>query len=190
MLKDKVSLDRDLITSTIFYCESSNWEEIQYPASSIILKPGAAIRDATDNCIVFPHLGSPGALNGLLQIPHGHKLNSAVIPHIHWQATDIRLGNVCWELSFKIGAIGGNFSADWKSEEILLAPTRGILARHFISVFESINMSRFKLGTLLKWKLQRLNTDTRDTYANGAKLLAVDFLYQKDSVGSGRPMTK
>jgi len=181
-----VHLKQDPITSTIYFNEKSNWDDLRFPATQINIQgvvddPDV---DSEDGTFLFAN-NVTDIIKLIAQLPHGILRDSKVYPHIHWQATTSSIGDVFWRLEYQIASIAGSFPGSWTALDIL-GHTTNNANRHLFSGFDPIDLSGYDLSSIIKFRLSRHGTEATDTYNSDAKLLEFDVHYQKDSVGSGQ----
>lgn len=186
----KVGLEQDPATSTIYYNDSSNYEDLRFPAQGI--NPAGSTSPATvsteDGCLLFDKT-IPNIISGVAQTPHGHKKGSPFLPHIHWQGTSAPGANtdVYWLFEHQKASINGKFSGSWV-QSAKIGNVDSDPNKHQILAFDPIDMSDMSISCIIKWRLTRVASS--DTYNADAKLLEVDFHYELDSVGSGQEYKK
>lgn len=178
-------LTKDPATSTVYYNDWTNYEDLRFPVTAIN-PPGAASdpdRDTTDGTLLFDD-GSTEIIMGIAQMPHSWK-SGTICPHVHWQATDGNTGDVLWRLEYQSASIGGDFSGSWTTLD-KLAAAPGSANTHVMSEFAGINLTGLGLSGIVKWRISRIGGDASDDYGADAKLLEFDFHYEIESVGSGQ----
>jgi len=164
------------------------WEALQIPAGSINLS-GSATPPTVDTTTVPGSLlfstSSTNAIAGCVQVPHGWKEGSNIYPHIHWTKTTADGSGlaVAWEMKYAVASIGEAIPAysAWLSHT-LESGDLTTLEKHNLSSFTAINMAAETVGVYIFWQLQRDVTD--DTYGSNARLLGIDFHYERNTGGS------
>jgi len=130
-----------------------------------------------------------------VQIPHGYKVGSNILPHVHWttkagtpSGTDVQ-----WGLEYTVAAIGSNFPTTTTIvTNTVIAPigTPSGTGQHLISSFPAISGTGLGISTVLICRLYRDATNGNDTFGNEVGLLGVDFHIEKDTYGSRTEFTK
>lgn len=159
------------------------WDDLRAPASGINPQGQASPPnvDSTDGGLLF---GKGNIVAIWFQMPHAWKEGSEIYPHLHWVKTTTGAGLPNWQYKYKLGATGEVFTATTAliaGEEVL--PSGDVIDKHAIWKFPAIDMTGYKLSTMIGIVLQRVN-DANDTYAGNAKLLEFDIHYQIDAPGS------
>ena len=189
-----VGLNQDEATTTIFYNEGSNFDDLRFPAQGI--NPAGSTAPATpdtdDGCLLFDKT-TANIITGVAQMPHCKKLGSPICPHIHWQGTTTPSGantDVYWRFEHQKADINGSFSGTWVASN-KTATVNTDPQKHQLTGFDDIDMSgEAGVSSVIKWRLTRVANDAADNYGYNAKLLEVDFHYEIDSVGSGKEYSK
>ena len=183
------TLKQDGATSTLYFSDRTNWEDLRFPVTA--LNPPGAVSDPDidpdDGTLLFDPAGTERAV-GIAQMPHSWALGTPLCPHIHWQATDASEGSVLWRLEYDKAEVGGSFSGTWTSVDCLQAAP-GDANKHMICDFEHFKVPP-SVSTIIKWRISRIGGDETDTYAADARLLEFDIHYQIDAVGSGQEYIK
>lgn len=173
-----------------FQLTQPQYEDLRFPAVGIN-PPGAATdpaRDNSDGRFVF----SATLTNTIavqVQMPHGWKEGTPVEMHIHWSPTSADTGNVLWRVQYKIADIGGTFPSVWSVTDVLSAGS-GTADAHQYADFGEIPMTGFHLSCMILVLISRVGNDTRDTYADTAKLNEFDIHYQANTLGSFEEVVK
>ncbi|MDB4786310.1 hypothetical protein OAG36_01100 [bacterium] len=185
-----VKLLKNILTTTLYYSEESNWDDLKFPATAIN-PPGAASdpdRDSADGTLLFD-AGGTELVVGIAQLPHAWREGSPLRPHVHWAPTDANSGDVLWRFSYDIANVNGVFAGSYTDMDILAAADGNAL-KHQIKGFGDLYMSSYTLSCIIKWKLARIGGDGTDTYSADSRLLEFDIHYEADSVGSGLEFQK
>ena len=182
-------LEKDPATSTLRYCDHTNYDDLRFPASAINPKGGVndADRDSDDGSLLFDK-SSVEIVAGIGQMPHSWKPGK-VYPHLHWQATSTGAGNVLWKLEYDVADVNGNFAGSWTELTVLDAAPENANT-HLIAAFDAVDLGSYKLSCIFKWRISRVADDETDTYDADAKLLEFDLHYEIESVGSGQEYRK
>jgi len=181
--------NQDPGSTTLWLPESSNWEDLRFPAAAINPPGGVSDPDVdtTDGTLLFDK-GSTEIIMGQAQMPHSTKRNSVLKPHIHWSPTDADTGDVLWRLEYQLAAINGSFPGAWTALDVL--DTGAGDDKHQLAAFADIQLPDAGVSLMIKWRVSRIGGDASDDYDADAKLLEFDIHYQIDSVGSGELYTK
>jgi hypothetical protein len=180
----------DDITSTIFYSDWTNYDDLKFPAQAIN-PPGSVSdpdRDTNDGTLLFAASGTE-VIMGIAQLPHAWAEGTDIFPHVHWQTTDNNAGDVLWRLEYDIANVDEDFAGSYTAMDIV-ASSETNSNGHLIKSFGAMPMGQKKLSCIIKWKLSRIGGDASDTYGSDAKLLEFDIHYAIDSVGSGLELQK
>ena len=124
-----------------------------------------------------------------VQMPHGYKLNTTIVPHIHWIPKTGGAGNVRWGLEYiwaDIGTTYGNTTLIYGSTHTP-ADAPLIAGRHYYTPTTTITPpagAGAAVGSMLVCRIFRDATNGADTYGDDAGMLEVDFHYAMDTIGS------
>lgn len=162
-------------------------------ASSLALPGGASDpgRDTGDNTLLFDGAGATELITGVMQLPASWEEGSLVYPYLSWCKTTSASGTLMWQFSYVWGDIGATFGA-------LSSPVSGTLFssdsntanKYAVTTFGSIDGVGKKIGSIIKWQLQRVSGDAGDTYGADAKMLSLSFGMLNDSTGSAQNFFK
>jgi hypothetical protein len=122
-----------------------------------------------------------------VQMPHSYKSFTDLQPHVHWVGENTNAGNVKWVLSYSVANVFGTFP-----DPILLSSVDAnsdVADYHNISSLGTLDGSNINLSAMLVCSIKRNSRHVDDTYTGGARLLEVDFHYQKDKIGSDNPFS-
>lgn len=135
-----------------------------------------------------------------IQIPHGWKEGTNMIPHVHWTtntatAPDNSSNRVEWKLDYTIQKVGSVFTASLttlSSNTITVPSTGWAQYGHNLTSLGTITGSGLEISSVLLCRLYRnaALANTNDTFAGDAFLLSFDIHYQKDMNGSRNEYTK
>ena len=189
-MTQKVSLYQDEITTTIYYHTGTNWEDQRCPAHSINLTGLAndPTRDQYSNALLFSGTAK-NSIYGTFQIPHSWREGSCILPHIHWQSTHTDIGNVAWMFEYDIASLWTSF-VGVNYQTGITDTTNGDINYHHITDLPPVNSCKYKLSSIIKWKLSRLGANALDTYNHDVALLEFDIHYEIGTVGSGETFQK
>ena len=164
------------------------WEDLSFQAAGI--NPAGSPDAASYDTTTYPGtLLFAGNLNnhiaGVAQMPHAWREGSIVRPHIHWTkpAADAGGAAVTWQFRWAAADPGDVLPA--MSAYIAGTLTAGDLTtaeKHNISDFGDMVMTGFAASAIVVWELRRVGST--DAYNGTARLLAVDFHYQRNTDGS------
>lgn len=129
------------------------------------------------------------------QFPHGMKIGSTIHPHTHWVPAVTADGvpadqKVVWALEYTWADIGQNFPVNTTiitSSDKYPNDLNVIAGKHYYCDFPDIAAtaaSGQSVSSILVCRLFRKASDLVDNYEHDAGLLAVDFHYEIDTVGS------
>jgi len=162
------------------------WDDLRFPASTInpIGQTNAASVDTVEADYPATLLFSNATDNmcaGVAQMPHEWLIGSEIRPHIHWMKTTDATGTVVWEFKYRIiGSVGGSAIA-WSSADngTLVVTHANLKATHALTSFTAIPMTEYRESAMVAWILYR--RVATDTYAAPARLLELDFHYQRQA---------
>jgi hypothetical protein len=163
---------------------------LRFPAAGI--NPVGAASDATRNTTDGRLEFSASATNMIalqVQMPHAWKEGSAISPHIHWSPETTNVGNVLWQLDYKIAGINETFPGSWTTQAVL-APSGGVANKHLLVEFADIPMTGKTLSCMILMLLSRIGGDGTDTFTGLAQLNEFDIHYESDSLGSREEYVK
>jgi len=169
-----------------FATVTPQWEDIRVPVSSmdpgatppdpIIFGPGGSVRIRG-----FDGNATVESMDFSIQLPHSYKEGTNLLPHVHWCPTTNNHGNVTLWLDYYWLNIGGLIPAlsQWNTGSV---PASEIAWQHQVSDFLPIGGAGKLISSMLMCRISRY--PAADSYPDDAGLLAVDFHFQLDSVGS------
>jgi hypothetical protein len=183
--------------NAVTYLGDLEWDDLRVPASGI--NPIGAVSDPVVDSdeTAWPDtlLFSASATNlvaGIVQMPHAWAVGTAIRPHIHWMKQTAGAGAVVWQFYYRISNRRVASEA-WVGpvDGVLEVPHNDLADAEAITSFGEIPMAGQTVpSTMLAWRLYRIGGDGADTYAGLARLLELDFHYQKDSLGTGTEFLK
>lgn len=171
-------------------------ENIKIPSTSI--NPPGQVSDpdveATSGLLLFDN-STTELVFAIVQMPYRWSLKSEVHPHIHWEKTTSAAGNVAWRVRFKHAPVNGVRDAAWTDLGIVSTPSDSTpdvdTADHqMITHFDDIDMASKEVEHSILFEISRVGGDASDTYADDARLVAVDIHYHVDAPGGIRDATK
>lgn len=167
------------------YGEGTCWEDLRFPATAV--NPAGAANPMGFDQTNIGFTSSASAIQSIAmiaQMPHSWKMGSAIIPHIHWQATTTNIGDVYWQMEYKWTNHGEVEAAGWELAPAAIGSTDGTIGRHLITSFGEIDGTGKTLSSILTIRISRVGNDALDTYTGLALLKEFDIHYQIDSFGS------
>ena len=168
------------------------WDDLRFPASGLN-PPGPISAPGTDSdtgLLLFEDAKTQ-VMAGVAQMPHHWQESSEIRPHVHWLQP--AAGNVLWRLEYRlIPAYNGEFPASWTTIDNTTAVGTYPGTGTFINItnFGAIDMTGFKISSMVVFKLSRIGGDALDTMTASASLLEFDIHYQIDSFGSRQQFIK
>jgi hypothetical protein len=170
------------------------WEDLTFPAEGInpAGAPDAASYDTTTYPGTLLFSGTQDRhVAGTAQMPHAWREGTTIKPHIHWTKTTADAGGaaVTWQMRFATASIDGAVSAysGWTAGTLVQGNLTS-LEWHNITSFGDLAMTGLGVSTIVIWELRRVGST--DAYNSNARLLALDFHYQRNSSGSRREYVK
>lgn len=166
------------------------WDDLRFP--SISINPAGAPGPMSFDTTNIGFLAAPAATQMIAivaQMPHAWKIDSNVVPHIHWMPTTTNTGSVLWRMEYKWTSIFETESGSWTTVDVLTAAD-GIAFKHQLSSFGPISGQGKGLSSILTIKISRIGGDVSDTYTGDALLKEFDIHYEMDSHGSTREYIK
>lgn len=126
-----------------------------------------------------------------MQMPHSWD-GTTIYPHIHWCPTTTGTGSVRWILEYSWADITDTFgaSATFNMDSTISTSSQW---KHTIASNASgltPSTSQDGISTMMVCRLYRVGGGTGDTYAASASLLAIDFHYRINTVGSRQEYVK
>jgi hypothetical protein len=178
--------------------DATRWDDLKVPVNSIRVKnidiDPAVWKDFIGETALLAfedrNASSERSVTFTVQMPHGWKEGSDIMPHVHWSAEVAPVGErVYWALEYTWINVGGNFPATTtiKSNSVATPNGTSISAyEHVITPLGTISGSGNTLSSMIVCRLYRNSSDnSNDTFiGEDAMLLEIDFHYQIDSDGS------
>jgi len=186
----KAGIDNTLTPGTRI--QSTTWDDLRFPASGLNAPgPTAAPDTDSDTGLLLFDDGSTEVMSGVAQMPHAWAEGTEIRPHVHWIQS--ATGNVLWQLEYRlIQAYNGTFPAAWTTISNATAvgtyPGSGDYIN--ITAFPAIDMSGFRISSMVIFKLSRVGGDASDTMTGDAALLEFDIHYQINAFGSRQEFIK
>jgi len=190
---DRMSTEAD--GTLVFQGASTVWDDLRVPlyARSTGSAPSYTSGFA-GNATLYAWYFANGATDMLhfeMQMPHGWR-GTVIYPHVHWAPVTTGTGTVRWMLEWTWAEIGATYGASstYNMDETISTASQW---KHLITggVGGLIpSSSQDGLSSMLVGRIYRVGGGTGDTYAGSAALLAIDFHYELDTVGSREPTAK
>ena len=125
-------------------------------------------------------------------MPHGYQLGSDIEFHIHWTPKVSGAGggaeNVKWDLTYSWASIGSAFPAS--SPLTVTTDVQDVAADdHILSEVGDLAGTDKGMSSMLLCSLKR-DTSVANNYADEAYVVAIDFHFKKDTIGSDLELDK
>ena len=177
----------------ISYNAKIRWNDLRFPLAQVTLGASKPTWDSTNGTYDF----MPGeAAFFQVQMSHAWVEGSVIRPHCHWMKTDTQVGDVNWQLEYRLSAIGSvwtAFSTLNTETPVPGTPDTNTADKHLISSWGDIDMSGYEISDMLICKVSRVAA-TGTEYGSptqAARLIEVDIHVQSDYPGgSVAPFTK
>jgi hypothetical protein len=141
---------------------------------------------------VYNYAFSPTAAEELFfdaKVLHNYAEGTGWDFHIHWTPSTNDTGNVCWSLEYTW--VEKNVAAPDTTIVITPIAADGVDRKHQVNdVIAFISGAGKKIGAVVSGRIFRDATNPLDTYPADAFLLAADFHYQADGIGTRNQGTK
>lgn len=131
-----------------------------------------------------------------VQLPHGWKEGTSILPHIHWfpKIDGAANATVSWGMEYTWANVDGTIG----NTGIIYTNTTTagdatlVASKHYMSAFSAITASGKTISSMLLCRLFRDATGAglTDDYTGDAGLLEIDFHYEADTIGSRAATTK
>jgi len=129
------------------------------------------------------------------QLPHGYKLDTTIVPHVHWTPKTTADGNpanqiVRWGLEYVWADMGSDYAANTTivyGSTHVPADANVVAGRHYYTAFTTLTPPAEAgkgLSSMLVCRVFRDATNPTDNYEQDAGLLEIDFHYGIDTIGS------
>jgi hypothetical protein len=180
---------RDPETTTLYYPQRSNWDDLRFPtyALKVPAQSDAPLPDPDDGNLLFTST-KDSMVTGFAQIPHDWWKGRAMKPHVHFECMDASAGNISMKVDYKMANIGELFPAAWTEVQVII-PANGVPLLHDIFGNALLDLTGYRLSAGIKFRVWRLGATGagayEDTYDADWKLLEYDLHYERDKVGSG-----
>jgi len=169
------------------------WNDYNIPGLS--LRGGAASPDLialNGATYIYGYAFDGGSLtesvSGVVEILHGYKEGTDVLPHIHWQPSTNAAGNVKWFIEYYY--VVPNGSATTTTTLSVVDAASGEAWSGEVIEFGVIDGTDFVIGTQIHFAIYRDPTDAQDTYTDDAILDQFGIHVQVESNGSINTFTK
>jgi hypothetical protein len=135
-----------------------------------------------------------------VQIPHSYKLNTTIVPHVHWTPSIIADGTpanqvVRWGLEYTWADKGQTFG-----NTIIIyttthypADANVVAGKHYYSAFSTLTPTATAgqdVSSMLICRVFRDATSLSDNYEQDAGMFEIDFHYGIDTIGSRQDLVK
>jgi hypothetical protein len=115
-----------------------------------------------------------------VQLPHGYKEGSDIIPHVHWAPSTTNTGNVVWVMDYQWQNNGGTYGTNVSITATEAA--NGTALKSQMTSFGAINGAGKSISSILLIKFYRYGGS--DSFTGSAYLLGFDVHYEINTVGS------
>lgn len=168
----------------------SRYEQVVIPAASF-RPPGVSdpAWDSTQGAWSFTGAAANNVLHGSFMVPHSYKegTNVKVLARVHWTSAAANQ-KVKWNLLYKWHNLSATISSTWVTAVAnpVLSQTVNVNVRHEFS----LSGGSMKMGSELKFQLQRAATDASDSYGDQVFLDALGLQFATDKPGSYYELSK
>lgn len=172
---------------------AGRWDDLRFPATGIN-PPGAPSDPSRDNQtgLLDFSANSENVITALAQMPHKWLEGSAIRPHLHFVKPNT--GDVVWNLQMRrTQARGEAWPGVWTDLGDITALAAGDTSATtgvVIAEWPEIDMTGYRVSSLLLFRLSRKGADAADTMPGNATLIEFDLHYQIDAIGSIGEFTK
>ncbi len=164
------------------------WEDLSFQATGI--NPLGAADAASFDTTTYPgtllFVGNlANHIAGVAQMPHAWAEGTAVRPHIHWTKTVADPSGLAVDWQMRFAVVNLNSVVPAMSAYVPGTLSVGDLTtaeKHNLTSFGDLAMTGCTVSACIVWELVR-NGNT-DAYNSSARLLALDFHYQRNTSGS------
>lgn len=146
---------------------------------------------------VFTYWFSPSQEKELyftVQMPHSYKIDTTVVPHVHWTPSITADGSpanqkVKWGLEYTwadVGQVFGNTTIIY-GENHYPADANVVAGKHYMTDFSTLTPSAVngqEVSSMLVCRIFRVSSDISDTYEYDVGLLEFDIHFGIDTIGS------
>jgi hypothetical protein len=170
------------------------WDDMRTPVQSLKLsgvKPpswtawlGGQVLGFSDQAIE----GNEEEVFFTLQLPHGYKEGTDIMPHVHWVGSDTATGNVCWKMGYTWANIASAFGAS--AVVTGLGANSSTANTHILTELTDLTGTGKTASSMLNCSLRRNSSNAADTYTGSAYLLEFDVHYEIDTIGSRTELAK
>lgn len=175
-----------------FNGEATVWDDLQINISSARLPPSGApswvsfkgskvlaFDPAQDNIIYFT-----------AQISHSYAEGEDIEFHVHLSYPDANTGNSIWNFTYSWANMGTAYPTETTVSAVSIASPAIASQHQYAEIIDPISGTGKQLSSMLLCSLEREGTHASDTYASDVYLLAADFHYPKNTVGSRTELSK
>jgi hypothetical protein len=128
----------------------------------------------------------------IAQLSHKYKLGTNLDLHVHTVAPDDTAGDVRWQLTYSWADIGSDFPAETTTLATQTIALNSADEHQYFEVDDAVSSASAEAGVsgILICSLTRLGSDGADTYSNAIYLIALDFHFEIDTIGSRQEVVK
>lgn len=168
------------------------WDDLQVNISSVRLPAsGAPVWTAYKGGYVLSF--SKSADNKIYftaQIPHSYKEGSDIEFHLHLAYPNAGTGDIRWNFTYSWANMGSDFPAETTVTTDIASPNDAD-NHQYAEIAASISGTGKTISSVLLCSLEREGTDAvNDDYDDVVYLVALDFHFEKDTVGSRQEAVK
>ena len=195
-LQNPSDIDIDCGTDKTVRLVETVWDDVRVPGLSVEAPgPNAPTLGAflgAGGLLAWRFTGVGVLVNEVyftVQLPHGYKEGTDIVPHVHWTPTDANAGNVVWQLEYSWQNVnGGAFPATTTITTTQAAS--GTAWDSLVANFAAISGTGKQISSQLVCRLFRDPAHASDTYGFDAALVEVDFHFEVETLGSRQPFVK
>jgi len=122
-----------------------------------------------------------------LQVPHGYKVGSDVVFHVHWKSSTSSANTVKWQITYQWVDVNDDFNSTTSTTDTV--EDTPIINQHQIAAFSTISGTGMGISSALNGNLSRITNAATD-YTGEVYLIFADFHFQRDTVGSRTALAK
>jgi len=174
--------------------DATVWDDLRVPVTTA--KPGAVVPDFAQflaggglKTYLFDGTARVEEIHFTVQMPHGYKVGTDIVPHVHWTPTDTNVGDVRWSLEYTWADITDTFPNSITLHTV--DTTSGTAWDHQLTNFSAIvGSGTTGISSMLVCRLYSDASHGDDSYEYDAALLEIDFHYELDTIGSRKILSK
>lgn len=164
--------------------EALLWEDLRFPAEAIN-QTGPANAPTPDTSNFYGGLIFSGSAENdvafNVQMPHGYKNGTSLIPHMHVVNTSASTATTSWEFYYRKANVNGDFGTSLTGATITVQLGVSSTTHQMVDL-PTITMTGMNDSAMLNILLRRLGT--ADASTGTVTLLEFDIHYQSDRRGS------